>query len=62
MIKQKKWTILRLIGLALMCVGFVALGMATQGTSILVEVIGLAGLLVGFCIFAYGLVKPWLNK
>ena len=60
MIKQKKWTILRLIGFVLMCIGLVATAMATQGTSAVFEVIALGSLFIGFlCLLAYGIVRSW---
>lgn len=62
MIKQKKWTLIRLIGLILICIGFIAVILATQGAGIVFDLISLIGLLGGFCTFTYGLVAAWWNK
>ncbi len=62
MTNQEKWVLMRVIGFILMCIGLIAAGIATQGASVAIEITGLSGLLLGFCVFTYGLVKSWWNK
>jgi hypothetical protein len=62
MTEQKKWALIRIIGFIVMCLGIVILGIATQGASIIIELIGLSGLFIGLCMIVHGLIKSWLHK
>lgn len=62
MTKQKRWTLIGLTGFVLICIGFIVLGIATQGASFVTEIIGLSGMFMGFFLFTYGYSAKWLHK
>ncbi len=60
--KQRKWSLMRIIGSILICIGLVATAVVTQGTSAIFEIISLSSLFIGICLLAYGLAGLWCNK
>ncbi|KKM94822.1 hypothetical protein LCGC14_1194480 [marine sediment metagenome] len=63
--KQKKWSLMRVTGSILICIGLVATAVATQGTSAIFEIIALGSLFIGLgvlCLLAYGIVRSWACK
>ncbi len=57
--KQKKWSLMRVIGSILICIGLVTTAVATQGTSAIFEVVAIGNLFIGSCLLAYGMVRSW---